>query len=228
MVDWLIRVAFLVIEVEICILLLILVRENLVKRRRKKSRPPESPPPQDTEYDHDISGGPATGAKRTEYPPDPPAAPPVPDVLQKEDDLTVSPDIPPGILSGKDDDPFTDQEDAPRKTAGLPPIKAQLTCGLQSLGGVPSYSSQAMLVEQEKGEFFVIIYEDGRIRALPSAECTSERRLMDAFDQFFQFTMPEQSNAKKFRIRCSKAAILVRNGAGFSLESKGLLEVYAD
>lgn len=227
MVDWLIRAVFLVIEVEICILLLILIRENLSKRRRRKCRPPEPPPTQDAEYDHDISDGPVADARRAEHPPYPPAVPPVPNVFQEEDDTAASPDILPDILSGKDDVPFTEQEDLPRKTVELP-IKAKLTCGLQSLGGVHSYSSQAVLVEQKGGEFYVIICENGLIQALPAENRPNEQILSDAFSSFFQFIMPERSDAKKFRIKCTKAAMLVRNGPGFSLKSKGLLEVYAD
>lgn len=227
MVDWLIRVAFLVIEVEICILLFILIRENLFKRRRGKRRPPESTPRQDTEYDYDTSDGPAAGARRAEYPTYPPAAPLAPDVFQEEGDTVASPDILPDIFSGNDDVPFTEQEEAPHETVE-PSIKEMLTCGLQSLGGVHSYSSQAMLVEQKEGEFLVIILESGGIQALPSTEYTNEKRLMDVFSSFFQFTMPARSNARKFQIRCTKPAILVRNWSGFSLESKGLLEVHAD
>ena len=226
MIDCLIHMVFLGIEVEIFILLLILIRGNLNKRRKKKSHSHQSPPPQDIEHYHDTPAGPMDGARPAEHLSHLSAVPPESDFPQAASNAGESPNMPPDIFSEKDDLAFMDQDDAPSETDELP-VRDQLICSIKNLEYSKSYSSEAMLVEQKEGEFLVVILENGKIQAMPLEKCTTERILDDMFSLFFNFSMPTQSDSKKFQIKCEKAALLVRKGQGFCLQSKGCLKLDA-
>lgn len=224
MIDSLIRMLFLGIEIEIFFLLFILIRENWYVESKRRHRPPPDPP-QQTERHQSTSDTPTSDAEQTEQLARSLAASPEPDPFQEADDTPESPDISQDIFQ-EDKCSVKYPDDAPRETTKFP-IKKRLLCGIEDLNGVNAYSSQARLVEKEHGEILVLITENDFIFAKPSGYIAHEKSLNDVFRPFFEFEMPVQSDAKKFRITCERAAGLKKENRSFSLRFKGQLKVEA-
>lgn len=226
MIDSLIHTVFLGIEIEILILLFILIRENLFKQGKRRHHPPSPPPQQNVRY-QSTSTTPTSDVGRTEQLAHSLTDSSESDSHQEAAGTPASPDISQDISPHEDDASSKYQDDTPREIAELS-IKKQLICSIKDLNGVNAYSSQAQLVEKEHGELLVVILENGSILAIPSGNITTERKLNDVFRPFFEFDMPTQPDAKKFRITCERAAGLTKNNQSFSLLSKGRLKVDVD